>query len=184
MAAEPTSATPAAQALLGALADHPGATATELAEAAGIGRSTATKLLATLAGQGRVLRQPGGHQHGRRAADHWTLPAPAAGRDRGAPTAAAPAPPTAPTPSTAPSSTGSGRLRPGALRDLVLACLAERPGQALSPTTIAKRLDRSAGAVANALQALADQGAVVQIQAKPRRYAITTAGGDQATTAG
>jgi len=60
MASAPTPATPAAEALLGALADRPRATATELAEAAGIGRSTAGKLLATLAAQGRVLRQPGG----------------------------------------------------------------------------------------------------------------------------
>jgi DNA-binding GntR family transcriptional regulator len=58
-----------------------------------------------------------------------------------------------------------------------------RPGQALSPTAIAKRLDRSAGAVANALQILADQGAVVLSQAKPRRYTITTAGGDPANPA-
>jgi DNA-binding IclR family transcriptional regulator len=64
--------TPAAQALLDALADRPGATAPELAKAAGIGRSTATKLLATLASQGRVLRQRGG----RRAADHWDPPHP------------------------------------------------------------------------------------------------------------
>ena len=76
MAAAPTPATPAAQALLGALADRPGATASELAQAAGIGRSTAAKLLATLAGQGRVLRQPGGHHDGRRAADRWTSPRP------------------------------------------------------------------------------------------------------------
>jgi IclR helix-turn-helix domain len=64
MAAAPTPATPAAEALLGALADWSGATATELAQAAGIGRSTAAKLLAALAGQGRVLRQPGGHHDG------------------------------------------------------------------------------------------------------------------------
>jgi predicted transcriptional regulator len=149
----PATPTPAAQALLGALA-----------EAAGIGRSTATKLLATLAAHGRVLRQPGGHKEGRRTADRWTLPTSAPTQD-----------PDASTPPTAPS-TVSRRLRPGALRDLVLACLAERPGQALSPTAIAKTLDRSAGAVANALQALAGQGAVVQTQAKPRRYTITTAG--------
>jgi DNA-binding MarR family transcriptional regulator len=180
MASTPT---PAAQALLAALADQPGATATDLAQAAGIGRSTATKLLATLAAQGRVLRQPGGHKDGRRAADRWTLPASAAAPDRrGAPTPAAPASPTEPAPSTAPSSTASERLRPGALRDLVLACLAQRPGQALSPTAIAKRLDRSAGAVANALQALASQGAVAQTQAKPRRYTIAPAGSDQANT--
>jgi nitric oxide reductase NorQ protein len=61
----------------------------------------------------------------------------------------------------------------------VLDCLAERPGQALSPTAIAKQLDRSAGAVANALRVLAGQGAVTQTQPNPRRYTITTAGSDQ-----
>ena len=43
---DPTPST--AEALLGALADRPGATAAELAEVAGIGRSTAGKLLASL----------------------------------------------------------------------------------------------------------------------------------------
>jgi hypothetical protein len=173
MAAAPTPATPAAEALLGALADRPGATATELAEAAEIGRSTAAKLLATLADQGRVLRQPGGHHDGRRAADRWTLPPPPPTQDPGAPPTAAPTPPAEPPP------TQSGRLGAGQLRQLVLGCLAERPGQALSPTAIAKTLDRSAGAVANALRVLAGQGAVTQTQPKPRRYTITAAGGDQ-----
>ena len=173
MAAAPTPATPAAEALLGALTDRPGATATELAEAAGIGRSTAAKLLATLADQGRALRQPGGHHDGRRTADRWTLPTPPPSPDPGAPPTAAPTPPAEP------PSTESGRLHAGQLRQLVLGCLAERPGQALSPTAIAKTLDRSAGAVANALQILAGQGAVVQTQPKPRRYTITTAGDEQ-----
>jgi hypothetical protein len=173
MAAPPT---PAAQALLGALADHPGATACELAQAAGIGRSTATKLLATLAADGQVLRQPGGLQDGRRAPDRWTLPAPASTKDSEASSTAASAASATQPPA------GSGRLRPGALRDLVLACLAERPGQALSPTAIATILDRSAGAVANALRVLAGQGAVVQAQAKPRRYTITPAGSNHANT--
>jgi MarR family len=170
MASPPT---PAAQALLGALADRPGATATELAEAAGIGRSTATKLLATLATQGHVARQPGGHQDGRRAADRWTLPTPAPAQDPSPPTPAEPIPAAEQPPS------GSGRLRSGQLRQLVVGCLAERPGHALSPTRVAKTLDRSAGAVANALRVLAGQGAVVQTQAKPRRYAIATNGGGQ-----
>jgi MarR family len=173
MAAASTPATPAAEALLAALADRPGATATELAQAAGIGRSTAAKLLASLAGQGRVLRQPGGLKDGRRAADRWTLPPPPPTQDAGAAATAAPTPP-AERPST-----NSGRLGAGQLRQLVLGCLAERPGQALSPSTIAKILDRSAGAVANALRVLAGQGAVTQTQPKPRRYTITTAGGDQ-----
>jgi hypothetical protein len=176
MASAPTPTTPAAEALLGVLADRPGATTTELAEAARIGRSTASKLLATLAADVRVLRQPGGNKHGRRAADRWTLPTPAPTQDPGPP------PTTTPAPSGDQPATRSGRLRSGALRDLVLGCLAERPGQTLSPTAIAKTLGRSAGAVANALRVLAGQGAVIQIQAKPRRYTITTAGGDQANT--
>jgi IclR helix-turn-helix domain len=124
MAAPPT---PATQALLEALADRPGATAPELAQAAGIGRSTAAKLLATLASQGRVLRQPGGRGGGRRAADRWTLPTPD-------PTPA-PSPPTAtPIRIAEPSATGSGRLGAGQLRQLVLGCLAGRPGQAPAST--------------------------------------------------
>jgi predicted transcriptional regulator len=169
----PTPATPAAEALLAVLADRPGATATELAQVAGIGRSTAAKLLAALAGQGWVLRQPGGLKDGRRAADRWTLPTLGPTQDPGAPPTAAPTPPAEPPP------TNSGRLGAGQLRQLVLGCLAERPGQALSPTAIAKTLDRSAGAVANALRVLAGQGAVTQTQPKPRRYTITAAGGDQ-----
>jgi MarR family len=178
MAAAPTPATPAAEALLGALADRPGATATELAQAAGIGRSTAAKQLATLADQGRVLRQPAGHHDGRRAADRWTLPTLVPTQYPGAPPTAAPTPPAEPSP------TESGRLRAGQLRQLVLGCLAERPGLALSPTAIAKTLDRSAGAVANALRVLAQQGAVAQTQPKPRRYSITAAGGGQSDAQG
>jgi predicted transcriptional regulator len=177
MASAPTPATPAAQALLGALAYRPRATASELAEAAGIGRSTATKLLATLAAQGRVLRQPGGLKDGRKTADRWSLPTPAPTQDPSPPTPAAPIPAAEQPP------TGSGRLRSGQLRQLVLGCLADRPGQTLSPTAIAKTLDRSAGAVANALRVLAGQGAVVQTQAKPRMYGITPEPvGEQATT--
>ncbi len=78
MATIPAAAPSSAEALLGALANRPGATAADLAEAAGIGRSTAGKLLASLQAEGRVVRQPGGHQGGRRAADRWTLPSPPA----------------------------------------------------------------------------------------------------------
>ena len=176
MAAAPT---PAAEALAGALADRPGATATELAQAAGIGRSTAAKLLATLAGKGRVLRQPGGLKDGRRAADRWTLPAPPPTQDASTPPTTPPALP-ASRPGRQQPPSGAGRLRSGQLRDLVVGCLTERPGHALSPTAIAKTLDRSAGAVANALQFLAGQGAVTQTQTKPRRYPIAAAGGGQA----
>ena len=173
MAAAP--ATPAAEALAGALADRPGATATELAQAAGIGRSTAAKLLATLAGQGRVLRQPGGLKDGRRAADRWTLPPPSPTQDSSAPPTAAPMPaqPTRPRPP-------SGAA--GAPASCASWCWAAWPSgqdRRCHPPRSPRRLDRSAGAVANALQVLAGQGAVTQTQPKPRRYTIAAAGGDQ-----
>jgi predicted transcriptional regulator len=165
--------TSSADLLLGALADRPGATAAELAEAAGLGRSTVAKLLASLAAGGQVVRQPGGHQHGRRSADHWTLPAAPAVAIQ-APNQASAATTTAPT-GAGQTLPASGRLRPSELRGLVLACLTDHPGKALSPTAIANTLDRSAGAVANALQVLAGQGRVVQTHTKPRRYAIAEA---------
>ena len=124
--------------------------AADLADAAGIGRSTAGKLLAKLAAEGGVLRQPGGGQGGRPSADRWTLVAStpaAATQDR----STAPPTPTADAADPTQSRRESGRLGAGELRRLVLACLAERPDQALSPTAIAKTLGRSAGAVANAL---------------------------------
>jgi hypothetical protein len=168
----PATPTPPAEALLGALAERLDATAVELAQAVGIGRSTAGKLLVTLAGEGRVVRHGGGHQGGRRHPDHWALAAPAP-------------PPPASDPDVgpvAPAATGQGpepapappgpRLGAGQLRHLVLAYLADRPGQALSPTAIAKALGRSAGAVANALGVLAGQGAVAQTQESPRRYTV------------
>lgn len=163
--------TPTAQALLDALTGRPGATAADLADAAGIGRSTAGKLLAKLAAEGGVLRQPGGRQGGRRSADRWTLVAStpaAATQDR----STAPPTPTAEAADPEQSRRESGRLGAGELRRLVLAFLADRPGQALSPTVIAKALGRSAGAVSNALTVLAGQGAVVQTQVKPRRYTL------------
>jgi predicted transcriptional regulator len=182
MATIPAAAPSSAEALLGALADRPGATAADLAEAAGIGRSTAGKLLASLQAEGRVVRQPGGHQGGRRAADRWTLPSPPANptQDTDASSAAAASPTAKATNTESQPRPDSGRLGAGELRQLVLGCLADRPGQALSPPAIAKTLGRSAGAVANALRTLAGQGAVDQTQAKPRRYCITPAGGDQA----
>jgi IclR helix-turn-helix domain len=183
MAPTPTATAPSsAQALLDALADRPGATAAELAETAGIGRSTAGKLLASLAAEGRVLRQPGGHQHGRRTADRWKLPMPPANPPQD-PIAAAATPTAETADDTSQPRPGSGRLGAGELRQLVLGCLADRPGQALSPTAIAKTLGRSAGAVANRPPDPDQPRHGGPDQAKPRRYAITPAGGDRAGVA-
>jgi predicted transcriptional regulator len=165
------------------VADRPGATAAELAGTAGIGRSTASKLLAALATQGRVLRRPGGQQGGRRAPDRWTLITTTdTTQDAGAASTALPATPTTQAADADRPRPVAGRLGAGQLRGLVEACLAQQPGQALSPTAIAKTLDRSAGAVANALKVLAGQGRVVQAQAKPRRYVTADASDPAAAT--
>ena len=181
----PAIAPSATQQLLHALAERPDASATELADAAGIGRSTASKLLATLSAQGRVLRRPGGQQGGRRTPDRWTLITTTAADttpDITATSTALPATPTTQAAEADRSRPAPGRLGAGQLRDLVVACLAQRPNQALSATAIAKTLDRSAGAVANARQALAGQGRVVQAHPNPRRYRIADASDPAAAT--
>ena len=180
----PDIATAATQQLLDALAERPDASAAELADAAGIGRSTASKLLVTLAAQGRVLRRPGGHQGGRRTPERWTLiTTTATTRDTTAASpalaAAAPAPQAVDVDRPPPA---PGRLGAGQLQELVEACLAQRPDQPLSATAVAKTLNRLAGAVANALQTLASQGRVVQAHTNPRRYVIAAASHPAAAT--
>jgi hypothetical protein len=64
------------------------------------------------------------------------------------------------------------RLRPGQLDPLVLAYLGKHKGGGpLTATTIAKGLGgRSAGAVANCLSRLAEEGKVRQAKRTPRAY--------------
>lgn len=75
-----TTATPAAghrtdaeDSLCVALYDQPNSTAAQLALAAGIGRSTAGKILAAWVKDGSVTRTPGTAQGGRRVADRWAI---------------------------------------------------------------------------------------------------------------
>lgn len=145
-----------AAAVIAALADHPKATAAELAEAAGIGRSTATKALASLEAEKKVRRVAGGRDGGRRLPDLWSLPGGSnppqtSGRGDG-------------------TTDGVARLGKGQLGELVLAELRRHPGEH-SPTGVAKALGgRSAGAVGNALDRLVAAGQATQTSAKPRRY--------------
>jgi hypothetical protein len=57
-----------------ALKDSPGATVEGVAGTAGIGRSTARKVLARLAEAGEVTRVEGGREAGRRLPDRYSLP--------------------------------------------------------------------------------------------------------------
>jgi len=61
-----TTPTTPTEAVTAALAAHPESSAAELAEAAGIGGSTASKYLADLERDGVAVRRPGGHEGARR----------------------------------------------------------------------------------------------------------------------
>jgi hypothetical protein len=136
-------------ALLAAVAVHPGASAADLAAVTGIGRSTATKALAALAVEGKVVRRAGGLDAGHRLADRWSLPAGC-------------------------FPNGNGRLRKGELAAMVLAYVRAAPGQH-SPVSVAKALGgKSPGAVANVLDKFVGTGDVVEVCAVPRRYEAVT----------
>jgi DNA-binding transcriptional ArsR family regulator len=136
-----------------ALGEHPNTTATELAEALGLGQSTVSKHLAALEAAGTARREAGGRDGGRRIADRWSAAAaPAvaeAGKDDG---------------------NGTARLGRGELSTLVLDYLAARPDETFGPTQVGKALGRSQGAVANALARFADSGRVRLVGDAPRRY--------------
>jgi nitric oxide reductase NorQ protein len=83
---------------------------------------------------------------------------------------------------TAPRTTATGRLGNGELRRQVAAWLDENPGPH-TPGTIAKALDRSAGAVGNALKTLADRGKAELESVKPARYQAGIAPSSQARQA-
>jgi DNA-binding IclR family transcriptional regulator len=142
-----TKTTPATTAdkVLAAVTAHPGKTAAELADITGLGRSTVTKQLANLERDGHATGTPGNRDRGRRAPDQWSP----AGQPE--------------------------RLRPGQLDQLVLTYMTDHATEAPhSPTTIARGLNRSSGAVANCLARLTAAGQLRQTSKKPRRYARST----------
>lgn len=143
------------KAILKALASKPNATAAEVASIAGLGRSTASKMLTRLASSGEVRRTYGGRDGARRLPDHFSLAS--------AGPAAKVAKPTAP----------DDRLKPGQLDGLVLAYLKKNADSGPhGPTTVAKALDRSSGAVGNCLVRLTRTKRVREVSEKPRRYSL------------
>ena len=153
--------------ILDALAARPGASASGLAEALGIGQSTAAKHLAALEATGAARRVAGGRDGARRLADRWYVavePDSAPGNSGGGahPVDGSEGEATAP----------GGRLGRGALGALVRAYLAARPDDDLGATQIAKGLGRSQGAVSNALARLEAVGEARLVSASPRRYRL------------
>ncbi|MHB8438533.1 MAG: MarR family transcriptional regulator [Acidimicrobiales bacterium] len=156
----------APKAVLAALAAHPDATTAELAETLRIGHSTAAKRLAALEQTGTVSRRPGGRDGSRRAPDRWSLVTTGAATETIAVTAPV-----------------AVRLGRGDLAQLVLGVLAAHPGEPFGPAGVAKRLGRSAGAVANALDRLVAAGEVALVSATPRRYRLAGSGAEADTHA-
>ena len=122
-----TTSMTATEAITAALVAHPEASATELAEAAGIGGSTASKCLASLERDGTVVRHLGGHEGGRRVADRWALADTVASTEPGAEDAAA-----------VDDDASASRLRKGELSTLVLDYLKAHVEEPIGPVRSAR----------------------------------------------
>lgn len=209
----PAGRTVAEDKLWAALHAYPATTSSDLAAHAGIGRSTAGKILAAWAGDGSVIRTSGPGQGGRRGADLWTITdttpdqntEPPVDQQPDVQVADEPVHGTAPDtidgetagptdqdgagqqpagsdtlPCTGAAASGDAgsppargpRLGKGALRGMVEDYLAEHPSEQFSPSAIGKALNRSSGAVNNALDKLVADGYAVQTQERPKRFAI------------
>lgn len=164
-----------------ALRDNPGSTAAALSAAAGIGKSTAPKILTRWERDGVVARTAGIADGGSRPADRWSITATDAQPTDTQPTDAQPtdtqptdAQPTAATESGADSGQQqekSQRLAPGALRGMVEDYLRDNSGE-FSPNAIGKALNRSSGAVHNALEKLVGSGYAVRTSDRPKKYSL------------
>lgn len=188
--------TAATRALWAALTAKPGATGVELAEAAGVSRSTANKTLALLAQAGLAARTPGGREGSKRLADTWQPVADQAIPGQSAAEGVQPSPateeseptvkqaesgPIADETDTKPAEeaeTGSkddgskGRLSPGKLREMVLNHLRAHSDQDFTPSSMGKLMVRSSGAIANACDSLLAHGLITRTSEKPRRYSV------------
>ncbi|MFJ2752724.1 hypothetical protein [Streptomyces sp. NPDC087297] len=191
--------TGAQQKALTALSENRGATAKQVAEYAWIGGSTAGKALVALESLGLAHRELGERDGARKTADRWykspaatsaeTEPeaeaevataeeAPPAEAetptDAPAPTEAAPEPkeppaaPKAPAKAPAPAK----RLARGGLRQMVYEHLEAHPTKAFTAPALSRALDRSAGAIANALVKLKDHGQADLVGESPRQYQL------------
>ncbi|TXC95231.1 TrmB family transcriptional regulator [Streptomyces sp. ISID311] len=78
-------------------------------------------------------------------------------------------PPTAPAPSV-PSA--QGRLAPGALRQMVINHLQAHPDEAFTATRISRIIEKSSGAIANALDKLVIQEIAEQVNDRPRTFRL------------
>lgn len=174
-----TPRTDAERKLWQALLESPGSTATALSGSAGIGKSTAPKILARWEKDGLVARTTGIADGGSRPADRWSITADdqptqykRSDEQRTDDTSTANQSHDDQPKVTADAGVmKSARLAPGALRGLVEDHLRDQPGD-VTPNAIGKALNRSAGAVHNALEKLVESGYAVRTSDKPKKYAL------------
>ena len=150
---------PNEQKVIDALAAAEEATVDEVAAAVGIGRTSTRKYLSALVDADKARRIGGGREGKRRLPDRYSL--------------VSGAEPVAGGKAEGPGNDSAERLRPGGLDELVLAYMrGHREEGPFGPTTVAKGLGRSSGAVGNCLARLASAGEkVIQVGERPRRYA-------------
>lgn len=186
-----------------ALEAHPGETTANLATAAGVGRSTASKLLSRWAAEGLATRTTGKDQS---VPATWTLRdeqndgavevapdgedlAPIADQESDTPTGdtdereddPSSSPATGAGTTTDPTTAGDPapgtpkkeRLPKGALYDLVRDFLRAHPGEEFGPAKIGTELVRSSGAVNNALEKLVTNGLATKTCEAPKRFTST-----------
>ncbi len=166
-------AQPARELVSEALIAHAGSTASELAEATGLGKSTVGKALAALEAEGLARRDiPAVEAGGRRPAARWST-------TRATSHAAGPGDPHGVAEAAGNDEAlvrvgDGGRLRAGQLGTLVLEYLVAHAEDAVGPTALGKALNRSTGAIANALARLAASGDAVLVSETPRRYRLAS----------
>jgi predicted transcriptional regulator len=158
-----------------ALKEHPCTTAAKLASAAGVGRSTATKILSRWAAEGLAIRTDGKDQS---VPVTWAMcdeeNDPADERESGTSSLPVPGDSTASAPTTsgdaAADTPKKERLSKGALYELVKEFLQAHPGEEFGPAKIGTELTRSSGAVNNALEKLVTTGLATKTCEAPKRF--------------
>jgi predicted transcriptional regulator len=154
-----------------ALQDNSGSTAAALSAAAGIGKSTAPKILTRWEKDGLVTRTAGIADGGSRPADRWSITATDDQPTDDQPTDDQPTAITESGTDSGQQQEKSQRLAPGALRGMVEDYLRDNSGE-FSPNAIGKALNRSSGAVHNALEKLVESGYAVRTSDKPKKYSL------------
>ncbi|MGW5697937.1 MarR family transcriptional regulator [Streptomyces asiaticus] len=99
------------------------------------------------------------------------LPTPTPAREHAAADAESPVAPE-PIPSPTITSGSKVRLAPGALRDMVVNHLTAHRGEAFTATGISRVIEKSSGAIANALVTLTKRGITEQVTERPRTYRL------------